>query len=173
MSSGPRPKLLLIVTGSTLRAEEMDRPLGYYLKQKVEKYLADHPIPGLMLHVLVVADFRWLNDDPLQTLPTISVGGPGVNAVARQWFEDDLTTSLAVDGRYYIQMDPELRELRASIWGMDNATTQFAVAAFLSRFLPRFLKRCADDDVPGLLDIEEADDDQDNDSDADDESADD
>src|SRR5208337_5407345 len=25
-------RLLLIVTGSTLRAEEMDRPLGYYLK---------------------------------------------------------------------------------------------------------------------------------------------
>jgi hypothetical protein len=100
----------------------------------------------------VVADFRWLNYDPLQTLPT---------------------TSLAVDGRYYIQIDPELRVLRASIWGMGNATTQFAVAAFLSRFLPRFLKHCADDDVPGLLDIEEADDDQENDSEADDESADD
>ena len=33
------PRLLLIVTGSTLRAEEMDRPLGYYLKQRIEAAL--------------------------------------------------------------------------------------------------------------------------------------
>ena len=33
-------RLLLIVTGSTLRAEEMDRPLGYYLKQRIESILS-------------------------------------------------------------------------------------------------------------------------------------
>lgn len=154
MAKGSRAKLLLIVAGSTLRAEELDRPLAYYLKQRVEQFLAESPIVGMTLHVLVVADFRWLHDEPLQRLPTISVGGPGVNALARQWFEEDLPISLAVDGRYYIQMDPELGEPRASIWGMDNATTQFAVSAFLSRFLSRFLQRCADDDVPGLAEIE-------------------
>lgn len=154
MAGGPRPKLLLVVVGSSLRAEEMDRPLGYYLKQRVEEHLAERPVPGLALHVLVIADFRWLHDRPLQKLPTISVGGPGVNALANLWFEEELATSLALDGRYYVQMDPDLALPRASVWGMDNTTTQHAVSTFVTRFLPRFLKRCADEDVPGLLDIE-------------------
>jgi len=152
MPPEPSARLILIVTGSTLRAEELDRPLAYYLKQEVERLIAlrtdDAPI-----HVLVVADFRWMSDEPLQEIPTISVGGPGVNALAHRWFED-MPFSLAVDELYYIQMDPELVEPRASIWGMDNPTTQIAVALFVERFLPRFLDRAAespltpDDDEP-------------------------
>lgn len=164
-----RPKLLLIVAGSTLRAEEVDRALAYYLKQEVEKQLEHRPVPGLDLQTLVIADFRWLHDDPLQGLPTISVGGPGVNLLARQWVDDDMPTSLAVEDRYFIQMDPELAEPRVSIWGMDNTSTQFAVSTFLSRFLPRFLKRCADDDIPGLdaLDVDDDEEDEDDLDDAD------
>lgn len=134
-------RMLLIVTGSTLRAEEVDRPLGYYLKDQIESRLeaeaeaADAPFP-----VRVIADFRWLHEEALQRLPTISLGGPGVNALAKEWLED-LPVSLAVDDHYYIQMDPELEEPRASIWGMDNPTTQIAVSAFVQKFLPKFLAR--------------------------------
>jgi hypothetical protein len=136
-------KLLLIVTGSTLRAEEVDRPLAYYLKQQVERYLSEHG-PGLgSLQVQVVADFRWIHDEPLQDLPTISVGGPGVNALAHRWWHEELPLSLEVEEQYYVQMDPDLEIPRASIWGMDNATTQIAVSVFVDRFLPRFLEQCA------------------------------
>ncbi len=139
-------RLLLIVTGSTLRAEEMDRPLGYYLKQQIEQSLheATQPAPqGVNDYLIrVIADFRWIHDEALQRLPTISLGGPGVNALAHKWLEE-VPVSLAYNERYFIQMDPDLAELRASIWGMDNATTQIAVAVFLDRFLPRFLDRCA------------------------------
>jgi hypothetical protein len=139
-------RLLLIVTGSTLRAEEMDRPLGYYLKQQIEKSLheADQSTQqGVNDYLIrVIADFRWIHDEALQRLPTISLGGPGVNALAHKWLEE-VPVSLAYHERYFIQMDPDLAELRASIWGMDNATTQIAVAVFLDRFLPRFLDRCA------------------------------
>jgi hypothetical protein len=135
-------RLLLIVTGSTLRAEEVDRPLAYYLKQRVEQYQAEHKPSGGPLDVRVVADFRWIHDEPLHTLPTISVGGPGVNALAHRWLEV-VPVSLAVDGRYYLQMDPDLEEPRASIWGMDNVTTQVAVSVFIDRFLPRFLEHSA------------------------------
>jgi hypothetical protein len=135
-------RLLLIVTGSTLRAEELDRPLAYYLKQRIEQYQADHDLPGGSLDIHVIADFRWIHDDPLHDLPTISVGGPGVNALAHRWLEE-VPVSLAVDERYYLQMDPDLDESRVSIWGMDNATTQIAVSVFLDRFLPRFLDHCA------------------------------
>jgi hypothetical protein len=78
-------RMLLIVTGSTLRAEEVDRPLAYYLKQRLEERLAELTIDPIT--VQVIADFRWLNDDPLQSYPSISVGGPGVNALAGRFYE--------------------------------------------------------------------------------------
>lgn len=135
-----RAGLLLIVTGSSLRAEEMDRPLAYYLKQQIEHQLAAEE-DGKPIHALVVADFRWLNDEDWQRLPTISLGGPGVNALAHRWLED-VPVTLAVDEQYFIQMDPDLTDLRVSIWGMDNAMTQIAVSAFTQRFLSRFLEQC-------------------------------
>jgi hypothetical protein len=140
MAAEPSARQLLIVCGSTLRAEEVDRPLAYYLKQQVEERLrAAEGASSEPWQVCVVADFRWIHDDPLQAMPTISIGGPGVNALAHRWLEE-VPVSLAVDERYYIQMDPDLDEPRASVWGMDNATTQIAVSVFIERFLPRFLE---------------------------------
>ena len=142
MAASPPAGLLLIVTGSTLRAEEVDRPLAYYLKQRIETYLDTNEPASGPFAVRVVADFRWIHDEPLHELPTISLGGPGVNALAQRWLEE-VPISFRVDDRYYLQMDPDLEEPRASIWGMDNTTTQIAVAVFADRFLPRFLDRCA------------------------------
>ena len=167
-------RLLLIVTGSTLRAEEMDRPLGYYLKQRIEEAVkatagqseAGHDVSDFQ--VRVVADFRWIHEKKLQNLPTISVGGPGVNALARDWLEE-VPVSLAVDEQFYIQMDPDLEETRASVWGMDNSTTQIAVSVFLARFLPRFLERCGSVPAPSF----ETDDETESDPDIDPETEDD
>jgi hypothetical protein len=146
MAKGSPLRLLLIVTGSTLRAEELDRPLSYYLKQQIEQSLqaaVAHGRDGLEEYVVrVIADFRWIHDEQLQSLPTISLGGPGVNALASRWLEE-VPVSLAYGERYFIQMDPEIAEIRASLWGMDNAATQIAVSVFLDRFLPRFLDCCA------------------------------
>jgi hypothetical protein len=146
MAKGSSLRLLLIVTGSTLRAEEMDRPLGYYLKQRIEQTLFEAPTKGRQgledYLVRVIADFRWIHDEPLQSLPTISLGGPGVNALSHRWLEE-IPFSLDYGERYFIQMDPDLTEPRASIWGMDNNNTQIAVSVFVDRFLPRFLERCA------------------------------
>jgi hypothetical protein len=140
MADQPRAGLVLIVVGTSLRAEEADRPLAYYLKQQVEEALeADEATAG-RLSVAVVADLRWLHDEALQEFPTISLGGPGVNFLSQRWVEE-LPLSLAVDNQFYVQMDPELDEPKVSLWGMDNATTQVAVSAFVQRFLPRFLER--------------------------------
>ncbi len=149
MAKASQLRLLLIVTGSTLRAEEMDRPLGYYLKQRMEGALsatagqseakAGHDLSDYQ--VRVIADFRWFHDEFLQGLPTISLGGPGVNALTHRWLEE-IPISLAYNERYFIQMDPDHNEPRVSIWGMDNPTTQIAVSVFLDRFLPPFLERC-------------------------------
>lgn len=154
MAVEPPAKMLLIVTGSTLRAEDVDRPLAYYLKQRIdsgsdESKSASSP----SFRVRVVADFRWIHDEPLQVLPTISIGGPGVNALSLRWLEE-VPVSLAVDDQYYIQMDPDLDEPRASIWGMDNATTQIAISVFIERFLPRFLEHSAKG-ASNLLDLDD------------------
>lgn len=143
MADDTRPRLLLIVTGSLLRAEEADRPLAYFLQQQIARHLeAGGSEPDApTFRPLVIADFRWLHEEGYHGLPTISLGGPGVNALTQRWLEE-LPFSLAVDGHYFIQMHPQLEEPRASIWGMDNADTQIAVSAFLQRYLPRFLDHC-------------------------------
>jgi hypothetical protein len=142
MADQSRTGLLLIVTGTTLRAEEADRPLAYYLKQQIEGKLTDLA-DSRPLKVCVVADIRWLNEESLQALPTISLGGPGVNLLAKNWLEK-VPLSMAIDDRFYIQMDPDLEEPHASIWGLDNPDTQIAVSTFVQRYLPRFLEHCLD-----------------------------
>jgi hypothetical protein len=189
MAKRPPTRLLLIVTGSTLRAEEKDRPLAYYLKQRIEGFLRDGAnhsstdsnsnqewpddrelAPG-SFEIRVVADFRWIHDDLLQGIPTISLGGPGVNALAHRWLEE-VPVSLAVGDRYFIQMDPDIDEPRVSIWGMDNVTTQIAISVFADRFLARFLEKCAampptsiesgqDDEDEEMEDLESQDDEDD------------
>lgn len=152
--------LLFIVVGTTLRAEEGDRPLAYYLKQQVEDALAERGPLEPAWRVCVIADVRWLHEDGLQGRPTISLGGPGVNMVAHRWFSE-LPDSLVVDQRIFVQMDPELAEPRASVWGMDNADTQVAVATFARRFLPRFLDHCIEHaaELPGYEPDDEDDED--------------
>ena len=47
--AAPTPaRLVLIVTGSTLRAEEVDRPLAYYLKQQIELDVPVEPLPDVL-----------------------------------------------------------------------------------------------------------------------------
>ncbi len=125
MAKGSPFRLLLIVTGSTLRAEEMDRPLGYYLKQRIEQSLNEATSAGRHgledYIVRVVADFRWMHDEPLQSLPTISLGGPGVNALAHRWLEE-VPVSLAYSERYFIQMDPDLSRDLAPASGVWTTT---------------------------------------------------
>ena len=147
MAEGHPLRVLLIVTGSTLRAEEMDRPLAYYLKQRIEQALAEVIAAGrdgLEGYVVrVVADFRWIHDDPLQNLPTISLGGPGVNALSA-YLGDKLPGVFTVQNVLTVQMDLEFIELVASVWGMDHATTVSACDAFVERYLDAFMRHaCA------------------------------
>ena len=73
------PGLILIVTGSTLRAEQMDRPLAYYIQAQVQELSRGEE----GYQALVVSDRFYLSHPDLHELPLISVGGPGVNRLAR------------------------------------------------------------------------------------------
>ena len=107
------------------------------------------------MEVRVVADFRWIHDEPFHAVPTISLGGPGVNALAHRWLEE-IPFLFKADGRFFVQMDPDMEDLRASVWGMDNATTQIAVSVFADRFLPRFLEQSASA-FPGFAGLDDPD----------------
>ncbi|MBN2375354.1 MAG: hypothetical protein JXD22_03060 [Sedimentisphaerales bacterium] len=136
---------LLIVTGSTLRAEQADRPLAYHLKNVIEKQLLDQ---SRDLQIVVIGDLWYLNSQALQKIPMISVGGPGVNAVAANLYEK-LSKTLIVDERLVIQMDLHLQDLRASVWGTNHELTVNAVELFIDRgllknFLSAVLARCHD-----------------------------
>src|SRR5689334_24703850 len=79
--------LIWIVAGVQLTAELGDRPLAYRVEAEVRRLLADllGPPPEAeppLLAPAVISDVYYLNSDEAQTRPLISIGGPGVNAVA-------------------------------------------------------------------------------------------
>jgi hypothetical protein len=154
--------MILIVVGAHLRAEAADRPLAYALREKAHRWLNAHfpapadapdpgadpsehdefdpgaPRPGHPCSVLVCTDVWYLNDASLRVWPTISLGGPGVNALSA-YLADKLPGVLVVDDVLMIQMDPELAEATAAVWGIDHRATISAVDAFAERYLDPFM----------------------------------
>lgn len=154
--SGP---MVLIVVGAHLRAEVADRPIAYWLRDRVLAWLdarfagdpavaaaaadvedADpgQPRPGHPCRVIVCSDVWYLNDASLRVWPTVSIGGPGVNALSA-YLADKLPGLLVVDDVLMVQMDPELSEPTASVWGVDHAATVNAAEAFAERYLDAFM----------------------------------
>ncbi|MBN8645997.1 MAG: hypothetical protein J0L61_12245 [Planctomycetes bacterium] len=133
---------ILIVTGAHLRAEAADRPLAYRLRAQM---LGWWDREGLQLgverpSVIVCSDVWYLNNDDLRSLPTVSIGGPGVNALSA-FLTDKLPGVFTVQNILTVQMDIELVEAVVNIWGMDHATTVGALDAFVERYLDIFMRR--------------------------------
>lgn len=129
-------RLILIVTGTHLDAERTDRAIAYGLRERVAGWLSRQ---GERVEVLVCSDVWYLNHDDLRAMPTISVGGPSVNALAA-FFADKLPSTLAVDGVFVVQADPEFDEPVASCWGSTASGTAAAVDAFADRYLDEFMR---------------------------------
>ncbi len=75
--------LVLIVVGAHLRAEVGDRPLANRLQNRIASWTRRHadrlesPVVAI-----VCTDLWYLNNEELHGLPTICLGGPGVNALS-------------------------------------------------------------------------------------------
>jgi hypothetical protein len=133
---------VLIVTGSSLQAERQDRPLAYHLKSIIEH---EGEALARRFAVVVLSDLWYLNSEPLHRLPTIAIGNPCVNALAAHLLKR-LPNALFIDDALLIQMDMNLEDLRASIWGADypltaNALELFVKKGYLQRFLEAVLTR--------------------------------
>jgi hypothetical protein len=145
MSDIDTERLIAIVTGIQLKAELGDRPLAYRIEQQVREHLtavlpkqpAGEPP---LLAPAVISDVYYLNHEAMQERPTISVGGPGVNAVSAMLAER-LPTALTIDNTLVVQMDVEMSDLRCAVWGMNHLDTVRAVETFLAKgYLDTFLK---------------------------------
>ncbi len=135
--------LLLIVVGADLRAERGDRPLAYRLCQSIEAWVNKHRA-ALATPILpvVCTDIWYLNHEQLHHRPTVSIGGPGVNALSSH-FAQSIHQQEASDQQVVIQIDPEFTDLRVSVWGTDHALTVKGLDLFLKDYLENFLKAVA------------------------------
>lgn len=123
---------LPIVVGAHLRAELEDRALAERVRQAAAERVAT-------LEPVICTDLWYLNASDLQDRPTIAIGRPGLNA-ASAYFANRLPTVFVVESSYQVQMDPELIDLRACIWGTDAAANEAAAEAFITRYLEKFVE---------------------------------
>jgi len=129
------PANILVVTGSVPRAEMMDRPLAYYLKDRIDDCGGSDP----RRKAVVLSDIWYLQNEAVHEHPVISLGGPGVNALSAALYRT-LPPALAIEDVLLIQMDVTFEDRRACVWGMDHDRTKIAVATFAQhRFLGAYL----------------------------------
>jgi len=121
-----------------LRAEVCDRPLAYALRAEMLNRLAARFPGGAPLDPIVCTDVWRLNDDDLRRCPSVSIGGPGVNAYTASLAES-LPSAFVVDDRLIVQADLEWVDTNVCCWGADHANTVEAVQAFIDRYLDAFL----------------------------------
>lgn len=135
-------RLLLIVVGAHLRAEVADRPLAYRLRERILRWLDEHSASGAegrTPEVVVCSDIWYLNNDDLRAQPTISIGGPGVNALGA-YLADRLETAFVIEDVLAVQVDLDFVDPVASCWGTTHASTVSAIDAFCERYLDPFLE---------------------------------
>jgi hypothetical protein len=119
---------IVLVTGSSLTAEERDRPLAYLLKTEIDRRGAGHAYR----RGVVVADLWYLENRIFHLNPTIAIGGPGVNGVSEE-FSSLLPTIYSRDEQVFVQADFEGDVKRATLWGVNAASTASAVEIFTTQ----------------------------------------
>ena len=107
---------VVLVTGSSLTAEERDRPLAYLLKAEIDRRGVGHAYR----RAVVVADSWYLENRIFHLNPTIAIGGPGVNGVAQE-FAAFLPTIYSREEEVFVQADFEGELKRAALWGVNAA----------------------------------------------------
>ncbi len=90
--------------------------------------------------VLVCSDVWWLNTEDAQRLPTISVGGPDVNALSA-FLAARIPSAFSVEDSLAVLLDLDSASLQACCWGSTGPATAAAVDAFVDRYLEAFVER--------------------------------
>ncbi len=131
--------MLLIVVGAHLRAEVVHRPIAYALRDTILARLKAMEISGF--HPVVCSDVWYLNTEELLSRPTISIGGPELNALTA-FIADKLPMASVVDEQYVVQLDVQFAELLAACWGQQPESTARACDVFIEKYLDGYLSAC-------------------------------
>jgi hypothetical protein len=138
-------RLVCIVVGVQLRAELGDRPLAYRVESEMRARLEaalGKPPEGEppRLAPVVLSDVYFLNNEPIQSRPAVSIGGPAMNAFSAL-LVDQLPTVVAIENTLVVQMDLEMDDPRCAVWGMNHVDTVRAVDLFVVKgYLDRFVR---------------------------------
>lgn len=108
------------------------------LREEILRRLDDRFPDGSPIDPVVCSDVWRLNDDSLKDVPSISIGGPGVNALTA-YFGDKLASVFVIEDRLIVQADLKYDDMAVCCWGMDHELTISAVEAFMDRYLDGFL----------------------------------
>ncbi|MEM1107442.1 MAG: hypothetical protein AAGH99_01995 [Planctomycetota bacterium] len=136
------PHRVMIVVGSHLRAEEADRPLAYRMVEEIEQWKERYQAQlGVELEPIVCTDLWYLNHEDLRALPTICIGGPGVNALSAYLAKHLTEENKEAD--VLLQIDPDFIDLQACIWGTDHELTTHGIQLFIDRYLDGYLRAVA------------------------------
>ncbi|MEO1129096.1 MAG: hypothetical protein AAFX05_05225 [Planctomycetota bacterium] len=127
---------ILIIVGASLRAERVDRPLAYRLREHLLRWMDDADREGA--DVVVCTDLWYLHDDSLHDCWGVAVGPPERNAVTAR-SETHTPGALIIDGALTIRFDVELDQRMASCWGTGDAQTATAIDAFAERYVGQFM----------------------------------
>lgn len=135
-----RDETVIVVVGGIRddeeRGDDRDRTLAITLCREIDGRADGQPYRRAVL----VADQEFLDRPDLHRHPTISVGGPGVNAVAERLVAE-LPTMWRHEDKAFVQAELE-DSRRIAIWGMDAAATAKALEAFTTEgFLDVLLDR--------------------------------
>lgn len=140
--SADPPHRVLVVVGSHLRAEEADRPLAYRLIEEIETWKETYEAQlGVEIEPIVCTDLWYLNHDDLRRLPTVCIGGPGVNALSAYLAQHLSDENKEAD--VLLQIDPDYTDLQACIWGTDHDLTAHGLQLFVDRYLDGYLRAVA------------------------------
>ena len=131
-------ELILIVTGAHLRSEVGDRPLAYRLRAHMIDWLDEHIGQGHEGAIVVCSDLWYLNDDRLRRMATVSIGGPGVNALSA-YLGDKIPAAFTIEDVLMVQVDLDFDDLSVCCWGMNHSATVSAVDAFTERYFDDFM----------------------------------
>jgi hypothetical protein len=104
-----------------------------WLAERGQREDPEHP------RLVVCSDVWYLNNDPLRARPTVSIGGPGVNALSA-YLADKLPSAFSVENVMLVQADLDFVEVVAVCWGMEPGATAGAVEAFAERYLDGFME---------------------------------
>lgn len=129
---------VLVVTASMLEPEHNDVLSAELLRSAIDRRGGGHPYR----RALVITDQSWFLTPMFRGVPTITIGGPGVNQLAAQ-FAEALPSVWTDSDRVMIQAEMNEAGRRAALWGSDRFATGEAVDAFINRgWLDEFLDRC-------------------------------